>query len=199
MNWLDLVCLGVIAVSAMISLVRGFVREVLSVVVWVAAFWLSLRYAQTLAVYGQAYIDSPTIRLVAAFAALFILTLLVGALVNYLAGVLVGRTGLSGTDRALGVVFGGLRGVLILGVLVLAAGLTALPRETWWRSSVMTSWLTPWVCTVGVDQWLDGLAVTPPVVGDSDPVEGTPAAAYWREFCRGPGVASAAVAQTRGQ
>lgn len=181
MNWLDLIFLGIIAVSVLISLVRGFVREVVSILVWVAAFWLALRYSDTLAARLEPFIASPTIRLVAAFAGLFVITLLLGALVNYLAGQLVGRTGLSGTDRTLGVVFGGLRGVAIVALLVLAAGLTALPGERWWQESVLATRMQPWVCRAGVGDWLDGLRVYQPLA--AEPEQGTPAPDYWRDFC----------------
>lgn len=183
MNWLDLVFIGIIAVSVVISLVRGFVREVISIVVWAAAFWISIRFARILATYLEGLVASPTIRLVAAFAGLFIATLLLGAIINYLAGQLVGRTGLSGTDRALGVVFGGLRGGLIVGLLVLMAGLTSIPQETWWRQSRLAAWFTPWVCSVGVAGWLDGLELYRPVVLDDTGGNGTPAPQYWQDFC----------------
>ncbi|MGD8709895.1 MAG: CvpA family protein, partial [Ectothiorhodospiraceae bacterium] len=183
--WLDFVFLGIVAVSIVISLVRGFVREVVSVLVWVAAFWISLRYARALAVYLVPWIDSPTLRVMGAFAALFIATLLLGALINFLAGTLVGRTGLTGTDRVLGMVFGGLRGVLIVGLLVMVAGLTAVPRELWWQESLLAAYFRPWVCTVGVGGWLDGLRFYQPVVEGDGQRQGTPVPAYWEEFCGG--------------
>jgi len=185
MNWLDLVFIGIIAVSVVISLVRGFVREVISIVVWAAAFWISIRFAPVLSTYLEGWVDSPTIRLVAAFAGLFVVTLILGAIINYLAGQLVGRTGLTGTDRMLGVVFGGLRGGIIVGLLVLMAGLTSIPQETWWRQSRLAGWFTPWVCSVGVADWLDGLELYRPVVLEEGGQNGTPAPRYWQDFCTG--------------
>lgn len=183
MNWLDFVFLAVIAVSALISVIRGFVREVISIVVWVGAFWIGVRFAAELAGYLQPFIASPTLRLGSAFAILFILTLLIGALINFLATTLVGRTGLTGTDRALGMVFGALRGVLIVAILILLAGLTAVPREGWWKGSLLVAQIQPWVCLVGVDHWMDGLMVYQPLAGRSERVSGEPATVYWRDFC----------------
>lgn len=183
MNWLDLVFLGIIAVSVVISLVRGFVREVISVLVWVGAVWVSLRYAQPLSGYLTDYLASPTLRLIVAFVVLFVLTLIVGAVISYFAGVLVGRTGLTGTDRALGMVFGGLRGALIVALLVLGAGLTAIPQEHWWRDSLLATRFTPWVCAVGVAEWLDGLRQHTPMASGDGIGNETPAPAYWRDFC----------------
>lgn len=184
MNWLDYVFIGIIGVSALISLMRGFVREVLSIVVWVAAFWVTLRFASSLAPYLDGYIDSPTLRLVIAFAGLFIGILVLGGLVNHLASKLVTSTGLGGTDRLLGMVFGGLRGVLIVGLLVLMAGLTSIPREHWWQDSVLASQFRPWVCAIGVEQGLQGLRFYRPFASKDAPATGTPLQAYWREYCQ---------------
>lgn len=183
MNWVDYVILAIIAISALISLVRGFVREVISILVWIAAFWLAILFARPLAAVLVDYIESPTLQVVVSFTVIFVGTLLVGALVNYLAGFLVGKTGLSGTDRALGVVFGAGRGLIIVALLVLALGLTTMPREAWWRQSVLIGYLQPMVCRVGVSEWLADFVVYTPVVQGAD--SGRPAADYWREFCGG--------------
>jgi membrane protein required for colicin V production len=68
---------------------------------------------------------------------LFVVTVLVGGLVGYLAGELVAKTGLTATDRALGMIFGVARGVIIVAVLVLLAGLTTLPQDPWWQESLL--------------------------------------------------------------
>ena len=137
MNWLDVAILVLIALSAVISLLRGFVREALSLAAWVLAFWVALTFAARLAAtpWLSAQIESPTARIGAAFVALFLLTLVVGAIINFLVAQLVSKTGLSGTDRLIGAVFGVARGVVLVGVLVLLAGFTQLPEERWWNES----------------------------------------------------------------
>lgn len=183
MNWLDYAILAVLGLSALISLVRGFVREVLSLVVWVGAFWIGVRFSEPLSVHLVDYIASPSLRLGAAFATLFVVTLLLGALVSYLAGQLVGRTGLSGTDRFIGIFFGIARGLVVVAILMLAAGLTALPRENWWQESLLVAQIQPWVCRVGVHEWLQGQSVYAPLGDDMQAVEGTRAPEYWQDFC----------------
>ncbi|PMH40577.1 bacteriocin production protein [Vibrio sp. 10N.286.49.B3] len=135
MNWLDFVILGVIGFSAVISLVRGFVKEALSLVIWFGAFFISSQYYTKLAVYFS-NIEDDIVRNGAAIAALFVATLIVGAVVNYVISQLVQKTGLSGTDRILGVVFGGLRGILIVAALLFFIdAFTALSNSEWWKES----------------------------------------------------------------
>ena len=140
MAWLDIVILVIILLSALISLVRGFVREAFSLAVWVLAFWVSWSFFRDLEVPLQGWITSPTARLGIAFAVLMIATLAVGGLVNFLIIQLVELTGMSGTDRLIGMVFGAARGVLLVAVLVLLAGLTSLPKEEWWLASALVAY-----------------------------------------------------------
>jgi membrane protein required for colicin V production len=135
--WLDYILLVIIAVSALLSLWRGFVMEAISLVNWILALWVAVIFFQDLAELMKDWIVTASIRNVAAFAALFVGTALVGGLVNFLAGQLVAKTGLTATDRALGMVFGFVRGVVIVAVLVLLAGLTALPQDPWWREALL--------------------------------------------------------------
>jgi membrane protein required for colicin V production len=134
-NWIDFVFIALILISGLISLYRGFVREVFSVVTWVVAIWVGIRFAGTVAVYLPAALADETLRLGVAFAVLFILVLIAGGVIGIVMTRLVRGTGLTGTDRALGIVFGLLRGVLIVALLVFLASLTLAPEETWWQES----------------------------------------------------------------
>lgn len=137
MIWVDFFILAIITISALLSLWRGFVREALSLASWIAALWVAMLFFQNLAAWLARWIDTPSVRSVVAFTALFVSVVLLGGLINFLAGQLVSKTGLTGTDRALGIVFGTARGVVIVAVLVMLAGLTALPQDTWWSQSLL--------------------------------------------------------------
>jgi membrane protein required for colicin V production len=137
MSWFDIAIVAVIVLSALISLVRGFVKESISLATWLLAGFIALSYYLVLAELLLPYIESPTLSQAAAFALLFIATLIVGAIINFMVSQLVSKTGLSGTDKTLGVVFGAARGVLIIAMLVLFAGLTPMPQEPWWQESML--------------------------------------------------------------
>ena len=137
MIWVDYLIIGIIAVSALISLVRGFVREALSLVTLIVAVWVGLRYQGLLAMRLESYIDTPSLRLGVAFAVLFVLALVLGGLLGSVLAKVVESSGLSGTDRLLGMIFGIGRGIVVVGVLVLLAGLTPVPQDPWWQDSVL--------------------------------------------------------------
>ena len=101
MNWFDFAILGIIALSTVISLVRGFFKEAISLIIWFAALFVASQFYPDISVYLNRISDE-VLRNGVAIAILFIATLIVGALVNYVVGQLVKATGLSGTDRALG-------------------------------------------------------------------------------------------------
>ena len=142
MGWFDIAILLIILISSLISLVRGFVKESISLATWIAAGFIALAYHQVLSELLLPYLESPTISLAAAFAVLFIATLIVGAIINYIISQLVSKTGLSGTDKTLGVVFGVARGVLIIALVVLFAELTPIPDEQWWQDSMLVEHFT---------------------------------------------------------
>jgi membrane protein required for colicin V production len=135
--WVDYFLLAIIAVSALLSLWRGFVKEALSLASWIVALWVAILFFERLGAWLSRWIDTPSISDVVAFSVLFVCTVVLGGLVNLLAGQLVARTGLTATDRALGMVFGIARGVVIVAVLVLLAGLTSVPQDPWWSQALL--------------------------------------------------------------
>ncbi|MBL4834828.1 MAG: CvpA family protein [Pseudomonas sp.] len=135
LGWIDWAIIAIIAVSALISLARGFVKEALSLLTWVVAGLVAWLFGGALAGHLSPFIETPSIRVIVACSILFVLTLLLGGLINYLIGQLVRVTGLSGTDRFLGMIFGAARGALLIVVAVGLLSLAPVEGDVWWRQS----------------------------------------------------------------
>ncbi|HHJ34890.1 MAG TPA: CvpA family protein [Gammaproteobacteria bacterium] len=140
MTVVDVVVIFVIFLSALFSLIRGFVKEAISLATWIIAIWLAATFAPQLADALPGNIESEAVRQAVGFGVLFILTLMVGAIINMLVSQIVKKTGLSSADRIFGVVFGALRGGLIIIVFVVIGGMTPLPDMEWWKTSTLLPW-----------------------------------------------------------
>jgi membrane protein required for colicin V production len=143
LNWADIALLVILAISSLIGLWRGFAVEVLSLAVWVAAFWLAFVYGADLAgLFGDGF-ATPAARLLLGYALLFVAALLTGSLATWLIGRIVRGSGLSPMDRVLGMGFGLLRGAALSCIVVLLAGFTPFPQDPWWQQSRLLPGFTP--------------------------------------------------------
>lgn len=142
MTVFDFVVIGVVLLSLVIGAWRGVVSEILALLAWVVAFlaartwatpaggWLATGLADSLA--------EPLLQQVAGFVAIFVAVLILFALARWMVSLLLRAVGLAPLDRVLGALFGIARGVLVVWVGVLLAGLTALPQQQWWRQAVLS-------------------------------------------------------------
>ena len=137
LNVFDWILVAIIAASSVFGLLRGFVKELLSLASWVAAFFVARLFSFKLSGFMVDWIDQPQFRLIAAFAILFAVTLVVGALINNVFSRLVSATGLTGTDRLFGMVFGVVRGGLLVIVMVSLLSLTPVSNDLWWQNSLI--------------------------------------------------------------
>ncbi len=137
LNWTDLVILGIVLISTGISLLRGFFKEAISLATWVIAFWVALNFSADQAHIFESLIETPSLRAGASFALLFLITLILGSLINKAIQSLIDFSGFGGMDHLLGMLFGAARGILIVSLLVLLAGLTPLPQDNWWHESLL--------------------------------------------------------------
>lgn len=137
LNWVDLVILGIIVISSGISLLRGFFKEAISLTSWVIAFWVAIRFSGDQAALLEPLIETPSLRTGVAFTVLIFVTLIVGSLVGRAVQGVVDFAGLGGIDHLMGMIFGAAKGGLIVVVMVVLAGLTALPQDPWWKASML--------------------------------------------------------------
>lgn len=135
--WVDWAILGILSVSAIISLIRGFVKEALSLAFWAVAFVVSMTFHSQMMQLLENAIERVYLRELVAYVSLFAGTLLVGAMTTYLLSEFVKKTGLGGTDRLLGMIFGAARGVIVVVALLVIAPklLTDIDQDSWWRES----------------------------------------------------------------
>lgn len=136
MEWVDYAILGVVLLSTVFSILRGFVREALSLIGWVLAFWVALTFESNLQIHLEPWISQVSLRHMLAFFALFLGTLLLSGLVGYLVGKFMLKSGLSGTDRMLGMIFGCVRGLIICLIPVVLAMRFGLADHPDWQSSI---------------------------------------------------------------
>lgn len=135
MNGVDYVIIAIIAISALVGLARGLVREILSLGVWIAALVIAWIFHRDLADLLVTQLSQPSLRIAVAFAALVFVVLLVGAILGAILSAFVEKAGLTGLDRLLGMLFGTARGAVIVAMAVFLVALTPLPQDVWWQES----------------------------------------------------------------
>jgi len=149
MNPIDISILAILLISAGISLFRGGTREILSLVAWVIAVAVAMIYTHQVTVLLTSHLSVPALRIAVSFIVLFMTTLILGTIVNYLVVGFIKKTKLSAIDRTIGVFFGLARGVVIISIVVLLASLMSkLPEHVWWKTSRMIDYFTrlaPWL------------------------------------------------------
>jgi membrane protein required for colicin V production len=134
----DYVVLFVLGASVLISMVRGLVREILSLLGWVIAFIVANAWSAALATLLPPVIPGEVTRLMVAFVVLFIGVRLLTGLLAMALSALIDAGGLSLADRGLGGLFGLARGLVIVLAGVILCGMTAIPRQDFWRHALLS-------------------------------------------------------------
>ncbi|SEN34065.1 membrane protein required for colicin V production [Duganella sp. CF517] len=138
MTIFDYLVIFVMVTSVIISMLRGLVKEVLSLAGWVVAFVVANAYAAALAVMLPAVVPGEVLRLILAFIALFIGVRILMGLLAMALGALLDAGGLSLFDRLLGAVFGVGRGLVIVLTAVILCGMTSLPQQDFWKEALLS-------------------------------------------------------------
>ena len=138
MTIFDFVVLIIVVVSVLLSIVRGIVRESLSLAGWVVAYIVAKIFAKDFVTVLPPSITDESLRMVISYAAIFLAVLIVMSMATMLTSILIRTVGLGSVDRMLGALFGFARGLLVVLLLVLSAGLTTLPQEPFWRKALLS-------------------------------------------------------------
>jgi membrane protein required for colicin V production len=134
----DYAVIAVIVLSALRGLWRGLLSEVFGLVGWVVAFLLAIHFVAQLAPMIPATWPGGTVtQWLVAFLAIVVGVMIVAGVANALLSRLVSISGLGGIDRSLGLLFGLIRGVVLVLLLVALAGLTELPQQGFWRNAML--------------------------------------------------------------
>lgn len=139
MTWFDITVFAVVGVSILLGVMRGLVKEVMALASWLVAFLLAKQFAGAAAEFVPASIAAQPLRVAIGFVVILVASLLVLWVATFLATELLKATGLSAADRMMGAAFGFVRGLFIVVVAVMVAGLTSLPKHPGWRNA----WLSP--------------------------------------------------------
>jgi membrane protein required for colicin V production len=136
-NAFDYLMLAVLVAFMLTGALRGFVLELLSLVLWPLSAFVAWLFAEPAASWFQSVINDPQLRMVSAFIVVFLVVFLIGTVVVYFINrILPLRGALRTPNVVLGGLVGFLRGGIILVIVFLVAGITALPQRTWWRESL---------------------------------------------------------------
>ncbi|UOD49378.1 CvpA family protein [Orrella daihaiensis] len=161
MTGFDFALLGIVGASTLLGVIRGLIKELLSLVAFGLAFLAAIWWGPGLA--GMRllnWVSHDYLRLGISYAALFVLTLLAVGLVNMAMAAMIKSTGLSPADRGLGAMFGLIRGALLILVLVVIAGYTPLPQESWFEQAMFSDQVVGVIqqlkarLPAPLDQWL---------------------------------------------
>ena len=144
----DYMLVAVALLSALMGLFRGLIKEALSLAGWILAVWCAWRFGAVVAERIPSVADDSIIETWVARVIVLIVVLIVSGLVSRLISILIHQTGLSGTDRMVGTVFGMARGVVLVGLVVLLLDAGGFDEDPWWQESKLIPYAAPVVDTI---------------------------------------------------
>jgi len=140
LNSTDYIIIATVAISAIMGLMRGLLRELVAMATWVLAVILAWHFSYLLEPHLGGLMSNDQARPWAARTLIFLGVLLLGSAVGAILGHFVRLSILSSLDRFLGLVFGLVRGAVVVGVAVIVCQVLRLEDEAWWRHSVLMPW-----------------------------------------------------------
>lgn len=136
-NWTDCVIITIIILSALVSVVRGFVRECFSLATWITAFILSFNLCDYAAKIFTSFVETDSLRVALGFALIFVIVLIIGGIASHIIVQLISKTGLSAVDRFMGLIFGAVKGLLIITVVLMLVNVASASHGKWYTDSYL--------------------------------------------------------------
>lgn len=158
MIWVDYCIVGLLVVSTIVGVIRGFARETLGLLTWILAIWMAVSFAAAVSVKLAPYISVPSVRAASAYALLFLAGLLIGGIITSVIVRFLRASALSSTDRTLGGGFGVIRAAALVALFILIAGTTPARQDPWWQKSLLLDkfeWLADGLRVLIPPRWLD--------------------------------------------
>jgi membrane protein required for colicin V production len=149
MSTVDYILIVLVAISGVVGVLRGFIREALSVLVWILALWGAARFGGQLGPLLRPALEDPALQLWAARTLIFVGILFAGSLLGWLVGYLIRNSPVTGTDRVLGLLFGLARGAIAIVLVLLVLEEAGFASESWWQRSK----LIPYAAAAGEEFW----------------------------------------------
>jgi len=137
MNLLDLIIILSISFSGLIGFFRGFVREVLSIIIWLVAIWLAWKFSTPALINLFTWIEPSELRIWASRLSIILVTIILGNLLTWLLNIFIKKIGLSSSNNSIGILFGIARGVIIFGLFVILGDYTDINQNSWWEESTL--------------------------------------------------------------
>ena len=137
LNTADYLIIATVVISGTVGLLRGLLREVIALMTWIVAAFVAWHFAGVLEPHLGGLLKEDGVRPWVARLIIFLVVLLVGHALGVLIGHFVRLSLLTGVDRFLGLLFGLLRGVVIVGAAVIICETVRLDGESWWHESAL--------------------------------------------------------------
>ncbi len=146
--WVDIAIAALLLISILVGIFRGLVKELLSVMAWIAAIWVTFTYGQMASGYLVGYLKNPDMASAVSYVLVFLAALIIFSIVGYMVGRIFSATGMTGIDRSLGSVFGAVRGAVLVAILILVGRFMAFEEHSWWTDSQLLGYfdsLAEWI------------------------------------------------------
>ncbi|MDD5277383.1 MAG: CvpA family protein [Methylovulum sp.] len=135
MIWVDYIIIGLLCITLLTGILKGFSLQAFSLVTWLMALLVSLNFSRDFSFFLQPTIGDPAARIAASFTILCLITRFIGGLISLLLRKLIKKPTLSIVDRLGGMVFGVANGAIFVTIIVMLCGLSVLPKSPWWKES----------------------------------------------------------------